>query len=581
VALLSSQPLPSDPTDYEVNANLGITGSSNGAFVLYLRATAGSLLRGGYGGSYNAPYLTNISCTGQAPSLACTGLLYLYQSTNGQLTLSSYTKVPLHNGSTFRGVVHGTEGAIYIDNVLYMFYSAISPTGTTGPGIGVNGSTNGITSVSLGAIDSVVPNPVNADLVQTSLQSNQVTLHWTPVLDNQGGIGVAYYDIYRNSVWISHAPTPNFVDTGLSPSTTYTYWIVPVDFHLNAITTVITATTAPSSAIDGRQTGVRTTGTYWGGGGEQIDMRSGNLNFTQPLIKPMGRGGWGVPFNLSYNSQNWRLAAGGVNWLVGGDTGYGFGWKLQAGSLTPVNSSYFTVGEYIFTDSTGAQYVLNQNSSGVWSSTDSIYVWYDTTASPPRLHFPDGSFWEFGCQSAGTEEDGGTLYPTVMEDSNGNQITVVYNAGLSLPATSTNSSARISTISDVRTSPTTYQFSYTQDFIPHLFKIANLVGTAENYTLTVLYGQALDTPTGATFYGTTNVLESVTQDTTQLTTSFAYDQYGSTPPYATSGALTQVTFPLGGYLSWTYKNIVLTDETLPEVSTRSWFASGSTSYPSH
>jgi hypothetical protein len=151
VALLSSQAVPNNATDYEVNANLAITGSSNGAFVLYLRATAGSLLRGGYGGSYNAPYLTTISCTGQAPSLSCTGLLYLYQSINGQLTLSSYTTVPLHNGSTFRGVVHGTEGAIYIDNVLYMFYVAVSPTGTTGPGIGVNGSTNGITSVSLGS----------------------------------------------------------------------------------------------------------------------------------------------------------------------------------------------------------------------------------------------------------------------------------------------------------------------------------------------------------------------------------------------------------------------------------------------
>jgi hypothetical protein len=61
-----------------------------------------------------------------------------------------------------------------------------------------------------------------------------------------------------------------------------------------------------------------------------------------------------------HSSQNWRLADGGVNWLVGRDTGYEFGWKLRAGSLTPVNSSYLTVGEYIFTDSTGAQYVLNQ-----------------------------------------------------------------------------------------------------------------------------------------------------------------------------------------------------------------------------
>jgi hypothetical protein len=35
-------------------------------------------------------------------------------------------------------------------------------------------------------------------------------------------------------------------------------------------------------------------------------MRSANLNFSVPLIKPLGRGGWSVGFNLSYNSQNWE-----------------------------------------------------------------------------------------------------------------------------------------------------------------------------------------------------------------------------------------------------------------------------------
>lgn len=570
-ALFSTVAVPGGATDYEVNATLSITGSSIGAVTIYLRATPGSILEGGNTGTFNAEYLYNFNCSGQN----CTAGLLLYQVVAGTVTTRGSTTVPVHNGSSFRAMVHGTQGAVYIDNVLYQLFAPVSPSGSSEPGIGVVGATNGIASVRLGSIDTVVPNAVNASDVQTSLQPNQITLHWTPVLDNQGGIGVAYYDLCKNGVWLQHSLTPNYVDTAVSAATSYTYPIVPVDFHLNSVSTTITAKTAPANAIDGRQIGVRTTGTYWGGGGEQIDMRSGNLNFTQPLLKPMGRGGWGVTFSLSYNSQNWRLNDGGVNWLLGEDTGYGFGWTLQAGSITPVYNSYYDIAEYIFTDSTGAQYALSQNSGGVWSSQSSVYVWYDTTASPPRLHFNDGSFWVFGCQSAGTEQDGGTLYPTLMEDSNGNQISVAYNAGVGV--TATNSSARIQSITDVRGTPT-YTFTYTQDFIPHLASIQNNISTAENYSFTVLYGQPLDTPAGQAFYGTTNLLQSITQTLTQLTTTFAYDQHGSLP-YATSGTLAHVTYPYGGYLSWVHVPFSYADETLYEAGQRNLSPSGAVPAP--
>jgi hypothetical protein len=46
-------------------------------------------------------------------------------------------------------------------------------------------------------------------------------------------------------------------------------------------------------------------GELLGGGGEQIDLLSGNLNFTLPLVRPQGRGGTGVTLALNYNSQNW------------------------------------------------------------------------------------------------------------------------------------------------------------------------------------------------------------------------------------------------------------------------------------
>ena len=63
--------------------------------------------------------------------------------------------------------------------------------------------------------------------------------------------------------------------------------------------------------------------------------------------------------------------------------GYGFGWKLQVGSLTPFFSSYFAVSYYEFTDASGAIYRLNQDNNGSWTLEESIYVtsWYSEDLS--------------------------------------------------------------------------------------------------------------------------------------------------------------------------------------------------------
>ena len=79
---------------------------------------------------------------------------------------------------------------------------------------------------------------------------------------------------------------------------------------------------------------MRPTGSYWGGGGEQIDMMSGNVNFSLPLVKPQLRSGATVPIGISYNSQNWSLDGGGTC-QDGADVGYGFGWRMAIGSVTP------------------------------------------------------------------------------------------------------------------------------------------------------------------------------------------------------------------------------------------------------
>src|SRR5581483_1675262 len=96
-------------------------------------------------------------------------------------------------------------------------------------------------------------------------------------------------------------------------------------------------------------------------------------------------------------------------------------------------------------------------------------VWYDYSTN--QLHFKDGSYWVMGCTSAGTEQDAGTMYPTLMEDTNGNYITVSYLAGggpfdpSSQGWNAPNTSARINQIIDARaghllTGTVSYQRGY-------------------------------------------------------------------------------------------------------------------------
>jgi hypothetical protein len=342
-----------------------------------------------------------------------------------------------------------------------------------------------------------------------------VDAQWQGITDDAAGAGICFYENYRNSVFFEseNPATFTFSDAGVSASSTYNYTLYAVDCHDNYSPPAnFTVTTPPAGAIDPRRAGVRPTGSYWGSAGEQIDTLSGNVNFTIPLFKAQGRGGTGVTLALSNNSQVWRKDPGGT-WKLGRDVGYGFGWRLMAGSLLPYWSDLITIHHYIYTDATGAEYRLDQNNAGVWTSSEGIYLSYDSNAK--RLYFPDGSFWVMGTTAAGIEQDAGTQYPSLMEDTNGNEIFIRYNAGLGV--TWVNSSARIREIEDVRavwiSGTQTYQsyaFTYNTDAIPHLTQINNMIQNAsESYTLSYLENQALSSPfTPTVSFGTTALLQS-------------------------------------------------------------------------
>lgn len=278
----------------------------------------------------------------------------------------------------------------------------------------------------VGHHDTVAPQRLAQSTVATSLLPSSVSLKWPTVPDDSVGIGVFEYLVSRNGLATATILEPEFGDSAVQPSTTYNYSVQAIDEHGNtSAPATITVTTPPAGSVDPRRVGLYSTGSYWGGGGEQIDTLSGNLHFSVPLLTAQGRTGWAVPVGMVYDSQNWRQD-NGVNWKLGTDVGYGFGWKLLIGSITPYYTSYWSGADhYVYTDSTGAQYRLDQNNSGAWtSSMQSVHVWLDTTVSPNKLHFKDGTFWVMGCTSGGMEQDAGTLYPTIIEDRFGNQVIV-------------------------------------------------------------------------------------------------------------------------------------------------------------
>ncbi|MGO9095977.1 MAG: hypothetical protein ACLQGV_12210, partial [Bryobacteraceae bacterium] len=555
---ISTLAVPDGTNEYEVRLTFNLT-ASGGTYAAYLRASSNAMSGPSAQGTYYSVELQNPTFSGSA----CTATLAINERQNSTVTALGSTLVPCHTDSILRAVRTPTQMTVWLDGVDYLTVTDASiTTGKPGVGAWATPSGNSIARVDLGPLDRIAPSPVNAASVAISELPNRVDMKWDPAQDNANGVGAALYNLYRNGVPLATLSATEFTDEAVSPGTTYTYKVYAEDYHLNTETTgaSFNATTPAAGAVDPRRVGLRPTSTTWGGAGEEIDTLSGNLNFTLPLLKAMGRGGWGVAFALSYNSQIWRQQ-GGTDWKLGHDIGYGFGWRLQAGSITPYWSGG-VIDHYTFVDSSGAEYRLNVNTGGNWTSQEGIHVTYQP--STYRLYFPDGSLWVMEALSAGTEQDSGTRYPTVMEDTNGNQILLHYQFGVGVPWP--DSSSRITTIEDVRaklqgqlygyqTGPyLTYRFTYSTGASPHLTAISSGIGTAENYSFTYA-SQNLYSPFATSYFGATSLLSQVTVTGLGIGTSMVYNPVSgnNVSQPATSGELTQVILPNLGWLRWVYR----------------------------
>lgn len=404
----------------EVRARLRIQ-AGTGGIMLYLRATANSRLGGQ--GTFYAFEVQSVSVGGGS----CLMHVALWKTINGQPSLMNVVQnLPCVDDMEWRFFVRGNVIAARHDawrgNTIEEDIDNSIPNGRAGVGVRNTPSVNGINSAVFYQIETQVPAaPGNVSGVSFG---NRVEMQWGGFEDPAPSSGMYLYtvDRWRNGVLeaVFHPFTPSFADATVTPSTSYEYRIFVTDVHKNLSAPAVLAVTTPAAGTrDPRRIGLRPEGTYWGGAGEQIDMQSGNVNLTLPLVSATTRAGLKVNLALNYNSQLWRKD-GSTVWAFGRDVGYGFGWRMMAGSITPVYRDWGDVAHYVYTDSTGAEYRLTVNTGGVWTGTEGVMVAFNTANN--LLHFPDGTWWAMWTESASGEDDAGTLYPTVIQDSNGNRL---------------------------------------------------------------------------------------------------------------------------------------------------------------
>src|SRR3989344_3657659 len=90
----------------------------------------------------------------------------------------------------------------------------------------------------------------------TAASSSQINLSWTASTDN---IGVAGYRVYRNGIQVATASGTFYSDTGLTPSTAYSYYVIAYDAAGNLSPQSNTASATTSSSISAALTATAAT----------------------------------------------------------------------------------------------------------------------------------------------------------------------------------------------------------------------------------------------------------------------------------------------------------------------------------
>ncbi len=315
------------------------------------------------------------------------------------------------------------------------------------------------------------------------------------------------------------------------------------------------AQVTPTQVSPSNATGIESFSTY-GGVRENINLATGNLNLQIPLVRLPGRNGLDLSVGLEYDSKIWQVVTDCDPFY--GCTSYfdyeqrtpsaGFGWRLTVPSLDTyewnkpgTQPKYCTKFIVTFADGSkhtfpnmmdcwhlstdGSQIIMDpQMDIAVGTSQDPDFLLLDTSShSNIVLRGKDGTQIHFS-GSFGFANEIQSVVASKIVDTNGNKITIA-SAG----ASQWNVTDTVGRVANVNLG------------CPGSVSYKDSTGTSRTISITCTSVLINGNPPG-TSWGTVSLPGTITLPN-GLTHTFQYNS---------SGEITKVTYPTGGYTRYDY-----------------------------
>ena len=206
------------------------------------------------------------------------------------------------------GINCGSSCSMVVNNGTQVTLTATPNSGYTTAWSNCGGTTSGNTCTTTVNANTTIgvtftppdttPPSIPTNLQATAISSSQINLSWTASTDN---VGVTGYKVYRGGSQIGTSPSTSYTDTGLTPSTLYTYTVSAYDAAGNTsnqsspasattqaqgIGNTYTAATCNRSDVNAIINGP----THVAVDGDTIDIPAGSCTWTTGVTVPSGVG---------------------------------------------------------------------------------------------------------------------------------------------------------------------------------------------------------------------------------------------------------------------------------------------------
>lgn len=218
------------------------------------------------------------------------------------------------------------------------------------------------------------PPSAPTNLAATATTSSQITLSWGAASDN---VGVTAYYVYRNNAFVTTTVTTGYNDTGLTPSTTYSYYVKARDAAGNMSPASNTVTAQTSAAADTTKPSITITSPANGATVSSTTNITGTASDNTALAK----------VEVQIDTNGYLPASGTTSWSYSMNTAqYSNGSHTITARATDMsgNQQVATISLNVSNGTGGT--TTAPNTQGTWTSPEGAVVEVNTAGTNPATN---------------------------------------------------------------------------------------------------------------------------------------------------------------------------------------------------